>query len=252
MTLGQALKDARKNAGITLDELSSKTNIRASLLREFEDDNFRNAGGDTYARGHLRSIARVLNVSAEELQTQFDAEHAQVARPIHDQLVENNVTAALPEKSKITNKQLITFSMVGIVSIFLISFTVSNLKQTASNPKPKPVATAEVSATPSASASASASSTETARPNSYSSGTGVSVKLEASNGSSWLFVSDKNGVTLYSGRATQGQNFEFSSTEEVKLRIGNAGAVKLTVNGKEVPSVGGNGEVVDLTYGVNS
>ena len=87
MTLGQALKDARKNAGITLDELSSKTNIRASLLREFEDDNFRNAGGDTYARGHLRSIARVLNVSAEELQTQFDAEHAQVARPIHDQLV---------------------------------------------------------------------------------------------------------------------------------------------------------------------
>lgn len=248
MTLGQALKDARKNAGINLDELSSKTNIRASLLREFEDDNFHNAGGDTYARGHLRSIARVLNVSAEELQTKFDAEHAQVARPIHDQLVENNATVALPEKSKITNKQLITFSMVGIVSIFLISFTVSNLKQTASNPKPKPVVTAEVSATP----SASASSTETAKPNSYSSGTGVSVKLEASNGSSWLFVSDKNGVTLYSGRATQGQIFEFSSTEEVKLRIGNAGAVKLTVNGKEVPSVGGNGEVVDLTYGVNS
>ena len=248
MTLGQALKDARKNAGINLDELSSKTNIRASLLREFEDDNFHNAGGDTYARGHLRSIARVLNVSAEELQTQFDAEHAQVARPIHDQLVENNATVALPEKSKITNKQLITFSMVGIVSIFLISFTVSNLKQTASNPKPKPVATAEVSATP----SASASSAVTAKPNSYSSGTGVSVKLEASNGSSWLFVSDKNGVTLYSGRASQGQIFEFSSTEEVKLRIGNAGAVKLTVNGKEVPSVGGNGEVVDLTYGVNS
>ena len=116
------------------------------------------------------------------------------------------------------------------------------------SPKPKPVATAEVSATP----SASASSAVTAKPNSYSSGTGVSVKLEASNGSSWLFVSDKNGVTLYSGRASQGQIFEFSSTEEVKLRIGNAGAVKLTVNGKEVPSVGGNGEVVDLTYGVNS
>lgn len=248
MTLSQTLKDARKSAGITLDELSSKTNIRASLLREFEEDNFRNAGGDTYARGHLRSIARILNVNAEELLTQFDAEHAQVARPIHDQLVANNATVALPEKSKITNKQLITFSMVGIIAIFAISFTVSNLKQTASNPKPKPVATAEVSATP----SASASSTETTKPNSYSSGTGVSVKLDASNGSSWVFVSDKNGVTLYSGRATQGQSFEFSSTEEVKLRIGNAGAVKLTVNGKEVPSVGGNGEVVDLTYGVNS
>ncbi len=248
MTLGKALVDARKSAGITIDQLSSKTNIRASLLSEFENNNFQNAGGDTYARGHLRSIARILGANSEELLVLFDSEHAQEARPIHDQLVENNATFALPEKSKITNKQLITFSVVGIFAIFVISFTVNNLKQTASSPKPKATATVTSSPTP----TASASSTEEAKPNSYSSGTGVSVKLEAVNGSSWLFVSDKNGVTLYSGRASQGQVFDFSSTEEVKLRIGNAGAVKLTVNGKEVPSVGGNGEVVDLNYGVNS
>ena len=248
MTLGKALVDARKSAGITIDQLSSKTNIRASLLSEFENNNFQNAGGDTYARGHLRSIARILGANSEELLVQFDSEHAQEARPIHDQLVENNATFALPEKSKITNKQLITFSVVGIFAIFVISFTVNNLKQTASSPKPKTPATVTTSPTP----TASASSTEVAKPNSYSSGTGVSVKLEAVNGSSWLFVSDKNGVTLYSGRASQGQTFDFSSTEEVKLRIGNAGAVKLTVNGKEVPALGGNGEVVDVTYGVNS
>ena len=248
MTLGKALVDARKSAGITIDQLSSKTNIRASLLSEFENNNFQNAGGDTYARGHLRSIARILGANSEELLVQFDSEHAQEARPIHDQLVENNATFALPEKSKITNKQLITFSVVGIFAIFVISFTVNNLKQTASSPKPKTPATVTPSPTP----TASASSTEVAKPNSYSSGTGVSVKLEAVNGSSWLFVSDKNGVTLYSGRASQGQTFDFSSTEEVKLRIGNAGAVKLTVNGKEVPALGGNGEVVDVTYGVNS
>jgi cytoskeleton protein RodZ len=59
-------------------------------------------------------------------------------------------------------------------------------------------------------------------------------------------------VTLYSGRAAQGQTFDFSSTELVNLRIGNAGAVKLTVNGKEVPSLGGDGEVVNVSYGVNS
>jgi cytoskeleton protein RodZ len=248
MTLGKALVDARKSAGITIDQLSSKTNIRASLLSEFENNNFQNAGGDTYARGHLRSIARIVGANSEELLLQFDKEHAQEARPIHDQLVENNATFALSEKSKITNKQLITFSVVGIIAIFVISFTVNNLKQTASNPKPKPAASAKASATP----SASASSSEAAKPNTYSSGTGVSVKLEAVNGSSWLFVSDKNGVTLYSGRASQGQVFDFSSTEVVNLRIGNAGAVKLTVNGKEVPALGGNGEVVDVTYGVNS
>jgi hypothetical protein len=80
----------------------------------------------------------------------------------------------------------------------------------------------------------------------------VLVKLEAITGSSWLYISDADGVTLYSGRASQGEVFEFSSTETVNLRIGNAGAVKLTVNGKEVPSLGVDGEVVNVSYGVNS
>ena len=65
-------------------------------------------------------------------------------------------------------------------------------------------------------------------------------------------MSDAAGITLYSGRATQGETFLFSSTETVNLRIGNAGAVKLTVNGKEVPPIGVDGEVVNLSYGVNS
>ncbi|MFM1750062.1 MAG: hypothetical protein RL658_203, partial [Actinomycetota bacterium] len=30
------------------------------------------------------------------------------------------------------------------------------------------------------------------------------------------------------------------------------GAVKLTVNGNELPSLGGDGEVVNVSYGVNS
>jgi hypothetical protein len=120
------------------------------------------------------------------------------------------------------------------------------LKQSASNPKPKP--SASVSVTPTVSATPSVAATA----NSYSSGKGVLVKLEAPNGSSWLFVSDAAGITLYSGRASQGQIFEFSSTEAVNLRIGNAGAVKLTVNGKEVPPLGAEGEVVNVSYGVNS
>ena len=246
MNLGQSLAKARKDAGLSVDELAAKTNIRATLLKEFEANDFHNSGGDTYARGHLRTIARVINVDPEGFLTAFDEEHAHAKRAIHDQLVENNATFALPEKSKITSKQLIIFSVIGIFSLFAITFTVNSLKQSASSPKPA----VTKSATPSASPSVSAS--ETPAANSYSSGSGISVKLEATNGSSWLFVSDAAGITLYSGRATQGQIFDFSSTESVNLRIGNAGAVKLTVNGKEVPPLGADGEVVNVSYGVNS
>ena len=256
MTLGQSLTNARKASGLNIDQLSAQTNIRASLLKEFEANNFINAGGDTYARGHLRSIARILKVDAEPFLAQFDEEHAQIQRPIHDQLVENNATFALPERSKFTQKQLITFSLIGILTIGIITITIDNLKQSASAPKPKATMSASAKpsekATPKVSASAAASATTNSQAKVYSSGSGVSVKLNAINGSSWLFVTDKAGVTLYSGRASQGESFEFSSTETVNLRIGNAGAVKLTVNGHELPSLGANGEVVNVSYGVNS
>ena len=246
MSLGQLIASARKSAGMTIDQLSTSTNIRVSLLKEFESNNFLHAGGDTYSRGHLRTIARVLNVDADIFLAQFDEEHAQAKRAIHEQLVENNATFAIPERKKLTNRQLITYSIIGIFALLLTSVVVNSLKQSATSPKPKPSSSAK----PSASASVTPSAIATT--NTYSSGKGVSVILEAPNGSSWLFVSDAAGITLYSGRASQGQVFEFSSTEAVNLRIGNAGAVKLTVNGKEVPSLGIDGEVVNVSYGVNS
>jgi cytoskeleton protein RodZ len=249
MALGQILIKSRKDAGLTLEDLSRLTNIRVTLLKEFEADNFLNAGGDAYARGHLRTIARMIGVDADDLLQQFDEEHAQESRALHDQLAESNVTAAYPEKSKITYKQLIGVSLVGIAAIFTISFIVNSTGSTNSvAPKPSAKPTASVSAT----ASASPTATDNSEIKTYSSGSDVQVKLVAINGSSWLFVSDAAGITLYSGRATQGETFLFSSTETVNLRIGNAGAVKLTVNGEEVPALGVDGEVVNVSYGVNS
>lgn len=248
MTLGECLANARKDAGLTLDELSNRTNIRATLLKEFENNSFHNAGGDTYARGHLRNIAKTFGIDFETFLAQYDEEHAHAKRAIHEQLVENNATISLPEKSKITQKQLITFSAIGIVAVLGISVTINSLKQSAESPK----VVASASASPSVSPSETVSPSNTPTTNTYSSGTGVAVQLEATSGSSWLFVSDAAGVTLYSGRASQGQVFQFSSTDSVNLRIGNAGAVKLTVNGHEVPALGGNGEVVNVSYGVNS
>ena len=250
MNLGQLISSARNSAKLTVDSLSTATSIRPSLLKEFENNNFVNAGGDAYARGHLKNIARALNVDPEVLLHQYDEEHAQAKRAIHEQLVEYSATIALPERKKLTNKQLAIYSGIGIFLLLLTSVVVNSLKQSASAPKPKPSATA--SATPTKSAEPSAQPTVDQTSNTYSSGSGVAVKLEAASGSSWLYVSDAAGTTLYSGRASQGQVFEFSSTETVNLRIGNAGAVKLTVNGKEVSPLGADGEVVNVSYGVNS
>ena len=40
----------------------------------------------------------------------------------------------------------------------------------------------------------------------------------------------------------------FIQPEQVNLRVGNAGAVDISVNGEDVGSIGANDEVVNLTY----
>ena len=105
-------------------------------------------------------------------------------------------------------------------------------------------------ATPSSSAaesaatsSASPSATETAEVTG-----GVTVEVSATRGTSWLFATNENGEVLFSGQIRTGGSKTFTENSQVNLRVGNAGGVDILVNGKDVGSVGANGEVVNLTY----
>ena len=40
MSLGSMITKARKDAGLSIDDLSAATNIRGTLLREMESNNF--------------------------------------------------------------------------------------------------------------------------------------------------------------------------------------------------------------------
>ena len=60
MTLGEQLVAARKSAGLSIDELSARTRIRAGLIDAMERGDFARCGGNFYARGHLRLIAKEL------------------------------------------------------------------------------------------------------------------------------------------------------------------------------------------------
>ena len=112
MTLGQDLVNARKQAGITLDELSTRTNIRISLLKEFENNYFGNAGGDAYARGHLRSIANKVGIDPLTLINLYNEEHSMEHRAIGDLLVENSVMQVPQEKKTISWKIPAAVSLV--------------------------------------------------------------------------------------------------------------------------------------------
>jgi cytoskeleton protein RodZ len=247
MSLGSLITQARKSAGLSIEDLSASTNIRGSLLREMESDSFSNCGGETYARGHIRNIATKLGVDPLIFITAFEEEQMHSDRSMKDLLVENSVMKQPEEARKVSWKVLATISVASLSVIGLAQIIISNTS-TVEIPKPIASSTTASSATPSPQATES-TPTEQAT---VSTGTGVQLIVSASRAKSWLFVSDAAGRTLFSGQIARGTVKTFSTDVSLNVKVGNAGGVDLTVNGKKVDSIGGDGQVVSVSYGVDS
>lgn len=244
MSLGSLIAKARKDAGLSLEDLAAKTNIRISVLSEIEKDNFSHCGGETYARGHVRNIASILKVDQKEFIRLYEEEQGGETRSIKDLLIENSVMRLPAEARKVSWKVLVMISVVSLIAVGIAQVVISNVNTND-----------VVSAVPSASASPTAAESPSAEPsakNTFSTGTGVEVVINATRAKSWLFVSDDAGRVLFSGQIPRGAVKVFSSDSQLNLKVGNAGGVDLKVNGKKVEAIGVDAEVVSVSYGVDS
>ncbi len=73
MSIGGALAEARSEAGLSVTEVSERTRIRAAIIRDIERDDYAACGGDFYARGHIRAIAKVIGTDPVPLIAEYDA-----------------------------------------------------------------------------------------------------------------------------------------------------------------------------------
>jgi cytoskeletal protein RodZ len=177
---------ARKDAGFSIDDLSDATNIRGALLREMEDDQFTNCGGETYARGHLRNIAKKLNIDPQPLLDTYESEQGQSVRSIQDLWVENSLMEEPGEPRKVSWKVLAGISIASLLVIGLaqIIFTSSS-----DSPNPTPITT------PNATSSSTEEQSEI-----VSDGTKVEIVITASRARSYLLISDESGQVLFDGQ----------------------------------------------------
>jgi len=72
VVIGETLAEARHRAGLTVAQVSERTRIRETIIRGIEDDDYSACGGDFYARGNIRSIAKVVGTDAEPLIREYD------------------------------------------------------------------------------------------------------------------------------------------------------------------------------------
>jgi cytoskeletal protein RodZ len=282
MTVGQTVAHARTSAGLTVQQVAESTRVRGSLIDSIEHDDFRPCGGDVYARGHLKSIATAIGLDPAQVAAQFDAQRgasklaaepvAPVPQPTRvTQLTSRDSLGALAGTLGASDRggrrganwtavmalALVVVAAIGLISMLARRTPSGTVADTAPRPSPS-VASSHATVAPTQSATSTPSSTgSTSSPSSTPSTSpsdvlaqadSVVVKLAVTGRASWVRVTTGSGSTLYEGTLTSGQTKTFRDKTKIKLLLGNAGAVTLKVNGRDLGSPGSGGQVLKLTF----
>ncbi|MCX4528465.1 MULTISPECIES: helix-turn-helix domain-containing protein [unclassified Streptomyces] len=251
-SIGAALKKARIAAGLTVDEVSSTTRVRIPIVHAIEEDDFTRCGGDVYARGHIRTLARAVNLDPTPLIDSYDAAHG--GRPAPTPAAPRFEAERIrPERQRPNWTAAMVAAIVAVIGF--VGFTAFNDGDTAkrpvadgsASPKPAPKQPAGKPAaqpqTPQAPKPEPSDSAIAAAPKDL-----VTVVLTANDGDSWISAKDHSGRLLFDGTLQVGESKTFTDKESIDLVLGDAGAVNLFVNGKEIKDDFQPGQVERLTY----
>jgi len=87
VSIGEGLAQARREAGLSLAQISQRTRIREKIIADIENDDYSACGGDFYARGHIRSIARAIGTDPDPFIREYDASQQEL-----DEFAEAEIT----------------------------------------------------------------------------------------------------------------------------------------------------------------
>ena len=236
-----SLAQARETAGLTVEQISALTNIRVAVIKDLENNSVDICGGIAYARGHIRTIAKVLNqktpksisFDADLIVAEIEAAQSEDGRKIIERLAENNVADKPKEKKRMKFRTLASISAAVLSIGFVAQVAINNVSNI-------DVDTSQITTTRKSFQSEAASTP-----------TGVNLVVTGISGKSWIGLTNANGEQVFNGQISSGQVATFSDPQLIKAVIGNAGAVKLNLNGSDLGVAGADGEVVRLDFDAN-
>ena len=238
METKSSLAQAREAAGLTVEQISALTNIRAAVIKDLEMNSVEICGGIAYARGHIRTITKVLNqktpksvsFDADLIVAEIEAAQSEDGRKIIDRLAENNVADKPREKKRIKFRTLASISAAVLSIGFVAQVAIGNVSNI-------DVDTSQITTTRKSFQNEAASTPA-----------GVNLVVTGISGKSWIGLTNANGEQVFNGQISSGQVATFNDPQLIKAVIGNAGAVKLNLNGSDLGVAGAEGEVVRLDF----
>jgi len=222
VTIGDALAAGRRQAGMTVTQVSQRTCIRETIIRGIERGDFSGCGGDFYARGHIRSIAKAVGVDPEPLIEEYD-ETMGAPRAISAADVFQPVTPVrMKERRRPNWTAAMAVALVAAGGVYgYVHFYVHH---TATGH----TALQTVKSTPDAHSKPLVKPTpKVHKPRR------LDIKISATQDSWVVLTSRATGVTIFQGMVYAGQSLQWFERHAVTLQLDNPTGITVVVNGKK-------------------
>jgi len=258
---GERLRRERELRGVKLEEIAESTKIGVRYLRALEQEDLSKLPGGIFSKGFVRAYARYLGIDEEEAIADF----VHVAGETESALPE---PSALPEKPQVETHSSKWWLVLALVALIAVGYYYRQRMRTAppaarvTAPQPAPQQAAPpamvpvttptappggtVAATEGATGAPGGTATAAPPPATAPSVAKVVVELRTTH-PAWVQWSVDGGPAQDAVFPANAQK-RLEGNARVTLKVGDAGAVELTYNGKTLSPLGKDKQVMSLTF----
>lgn len=271
--IGETLRRERERQKLTVKDIEEGTSIRSVYIEAIESGEYDKLPGEVYAKGFIKNYANFLRLNGENFVKEFIGEISS-ASVSEDEPVTEKISPVVEvpkiqeverSRTKITeleepnvkirqNKSSSSSSNILVIAAVIFIAAIAGGMWYSIQPQSGEIAKADVPTEqiqkidkPDAIETPATQNTPTAvAPVSAATPQAVNVQAKFT-GDCWTRVT-ADGVVIYEGVVNAGQVLDWKGNEKLNVRVGNAGAVELIMNGQSMGQIGKLGEVVEKTF----
>lgn len=235
--LGDILRERRESLNLTIKDVADMTKLKKSTILALEEGNYKELQEPVYIRGFLKIYASVLNLDYEELYPLLDRELRMAGKISEEEIPRKKSWAFLVG----------IVIVIAILAFYCIFSWLSRLgslkgKTEMTTPVTQPVQVKPESGFEKPKVEEKTITQESVPPVKRE----VSVEIKGL-GYSWLrvIVDDKK---VFEGFINTGDSYSWKGERKIVVRVGNAGAVRIILNNRDLGVLGKKGEVLEREF----
>lgn len=252
--LGEEFRSAREARSLSLSDVAERLHIRSVYLAAIEDEDWHVIGAPVYVRGFMRTYARFLGLDPEAAVARFSATiPAGTPATAAPRSAASNASEKRSGEGNSPSLAAVLAIVVAVLVVLFVGYEFYQYKVGApaavpvadGSPAPAAVAAAPDAGSPAVDASAEPADSLAAIPPGPAPAAKRGLTLRVTE-TSWLRVT-VDGTVVLEGTLPKGAAKSFSG-KVADVRVGNAGGVKIAVNGKTLGPLGASGDVVERRF----